>query len=653
MNEFQTQMSNIVGSGALRKIQHHTLKQCSDAIEKSYGPKGSNSTIITEVGKTSNGLPMAVTKYTKDGHTILEHLNFIGVMERCIKESLYDMTHSIAHSVGDGTSTTVIMAYIVFEALTKYMDEHPEINPSDLSEHFDDAVQEICEEILKHKKEFTLEDVRDICTISSNNNKKIVEEIYNIYEKYGLDTKISLNTSPSQESFVKGNRGITLRSSYADSSFVNTHDGKCEIQNPRIYVFKDPIYNDRLADIFSAIIETNVIQWVEKAQAERNQKYFANIIPTVILTPEISVDLSGYMQKICTLQGSLPLDGKFPISIVSNISRDDILDDVCKLTGAKGIKRYISEEMMELESKAGVAVTMENLGDAHGTARMVVSDALNTVIVEPSNLYVNYHAEIDKHIEELGRISKFGDSLDINNSEELKEFMITQLGIDPETVKSVSDDVMNLIGIYKEVKAIEAKIKSGEKEFSMEAKALIAFLENKMEAYRRENQITSYHRIKDRLHGILGNLVEYYVGGMSISDREQTKYTVEDCILSCRSAFENGVGRASNVEGMMAAYKLQAKSDMHKIILEAYKTCTLKLYQTAVPEKTAELWLISVLASGFPVDIRTGKPSDKVKSSIMSDVSILNTLSKILTLMVTTNQLIVPDPIMNQYKNIQ
>ena len=60
-------LSNVVGKDTMRAVQTSVLQDLSDILINSFGPKGSNTCI-----KEMNALNM----YTKDGFTILKHLNF-------------------------------------------------------------------------------------------------------------------------------------------------------------------------------------------------------------------------------------------------------------------------------------------------------------------------------------------------------------------------------------------------------------------------------------------------------------------------------------------------------------------------------------------------------------------------------------------------
>ena len=59
--------SNIVTKDVLRKIQSDTLNTISNALACSFGPDGQNTAYRNQKD---------ITRYTKDGHTILKNLKF-------------------------------------------------------------------------------------------------------------------------------------------------------------------------------------------------------------------------------------------------------------------------------------------------------------------------------------------------------------------------------------------------------------------------------------------------------------------------------------------------------------------------------------------------------------------------------------------------
>ena len=85
----------------------------------------------------------------------------------------------------------------------------------------------------------------------------------------------------------------------------------------------------------------------------------------------------------------------------------------------------------------------------------------------------------------------------------------------------------------------------------------IKFLETELNKSIENNQdaatVGSYRK---RLRALKSNMIEFLVGGISISDRDQLRDLVEDAVKNCSSAAEHGVGYAANFEGYRACLDL-------------------------------------------------------------------------------------------------
>ena len=172
------------------------------------------------------------------------------------------------------------------------------------------------------------------------------------------------------------------------------------------------------------------------------------------------------------------------------------------------------------------------------------------------------------------------------------------------------------------------------------------------------NNTMDIYTLKKRLHSLKGKMVEIYIGGVTVADRDAERDLLEDAVLNCRSATLSGVGYAANFEGLRAAseiyYKYNADSDEKKIatiIFEAYNEITKILYST-IPDTDYDLdkMIVDSLSSEFcPYNISTGKYDGKVLTSIDTDICTLTTISKIITIMATANQFILSTINVNKY----
>lgn len=182
-------------------------------------------------------------------------------------------------------------------------------------------------------------------------------------------------------------------------------------------------------------------------------------------------------------------------------------------------------------------------------------------------------------------------------------------------------------------------------------------------------------RLKKRLRCLQANMVEYLIGGISVSDRDSLRDLVEDAVKNCASAAENGVGYAANFEGLRASHKFyldeQAElekndlkasltGDIYKIIYASYFEAARILYSSVIPDKDeVDNLIFESIEIGKPFNIADieseftfiGKESsgESVLCSINTDIEILNAISRIITIMVTANQSLVQTPALNRY----
>lgn len=120
VNESWTRaISNIISKKTLRAIQLETMETIATALANSYGPDGSTTQIRTMTTAKDAG----TTEYTKDGHKILSNIKFNKPIEYSIVDDLKAITTNTVKTVGDGTTSAVILSYLIFKELKNLADE--------------------------------------------------------------------------------------------------------------------------------------------------------------------------------------------------------------------------------------------------------------------------------------------------------------------------------------------------------------------------------------------------------------------------------------------------------------------------------------------------------------------------------------------------
>lgn len=345
---------------------------------------------------------------------------------------------------------------------------------------------------------------------------------------------------------------------------------------------------------FDDPIDTNEMMALFDAIIRQNVfKKEGEIRPTVILTPHISRDMSTYIESIENTMNQFSGIDKPPIMIINNIFNNGNIDDIVKMCGCKPIKKYIDFNKQKEDIEKGLAPNVKTIVDFCGYADEVVATTSETKFINPKCM-----------------------------------------------VKKDEDGVV--IG------------------YTDEYKALLNFIENEIERAKNDNEDAIHiGSLMRRLNSLKANLVEYVIGGISAQDRDALKCLVEDATLNCRSAAENGVGLGANFEGLKASLKVITDTEdikvktMATVIHTAYKKVIDILYNCSCLDSDLKEKSIDV---EIPVNLRDNilaetKEECTVLSSIMSDVVILDSISKLLTLLFTCNQFIVSDPLKNIYSN--
>ena len=219
-------MNNVVCKDTMRSIQSNTLNELAEILKRSFGPNGSNACIKKE---------NALSRYTKDGHTIIGSIHYNGIIEQSIKDDIESITRHIVKTVGDGTTSAVMLSAAIFN---KIIDLETEYMASDIINALEVVVKNIKNEILSSSKDMTVDDVYDIAMISTNGNVFISDTLRSIYKEFGNSVFIDVTPSTGEQTVIKSYNGMTLNTGYCDSCYItNAKNNTSEIDNPEVYFF--------------------------------------------------------------------------------------------------------------------------------------------------------------------------------------------------------------------------------------------------------------------------------------------------------------------------------------------------------------------------------------------------------------------------------
>lgn len=589
-------VSNIVPKNVLREVQLETIERIANALANSYGPSG--STTLIRKGDDVKG--SGVTAYTKDGHSILGAIKFNKPIEMSILDDLKDITRNTVKTVGDGTTSAVILSYEIFRALNEIISDHANFTEKAVVAELQKVVKDITTIIENSKQKPTIDKIYQIALTSTDGNEEVANSIREIYEQFGLGVYIDVGISNTTNHMVKTYEGLTIDGGYFNPCFINrAKDAVSELQNPNIYIFEDPIDNNYTLNLCYKIVEQNLIAPLTKYntlvqqgnQAEADAVIANELKATAIITPTFGRDIRSQMDSIIDMMSSSKIEQRAPLTIITGMTDVDRLADLATMTGAKTIKKYVDPEVQKSDVEKGIAPTLDNVAtEFGGKAELLVADTKTTKVINPELMFVN----------------------------------------DEEGKRVFSSEYNNLLA-------------------SLEAQ--LAQLDTVKES------ATEVNVLRRRIQSLKCNMVDYLIGGVSYTDRDALKDAVEDAVLNCRSAAKEGIGYAANFEGLRAAYEVAEVTSNLSPIREAVSNAVYKAYANTVARIYVDYMAVedieqddlikTLIERNKPIDV-TGNDRE-VLSSIKTDPTTLQAIVDIVGLMFKTNQFLCPIPDMNTY----
>lgn len=577
------EFTNIVSKEKLREVQLNTLEILASVLAKTAGPRGSNTQLLHS--KRHND-------YTKDGHNVLSEIKFYRPLENAIQTEMKEITRYIVKTVGDGTTSAVLLSNEIFKSMCAV---ETEMSAYTIMKTFKNIVNEMIDRIHARKREYTLQDIYDICMIATNGNTEVAESIQQIYKEFGMDVFIDVGVSNTTDHLVKAYDGLTLEVGYPTPAYINTagnsrESGKCSIRNPRIYAFEDPVDTPEMFAFLEAIVYQNTLNPLI------NQTF--DYVPTVILVPSISRDghkLLKDLEETLYSFDQVNNANKPPILIITNAAiKNEQYHDILTLCGIPTIRKFIDPELQKKAVEKGEAPTPENVIDWCGSADLVEADTVNTKFVNPKCMF-----ETDA---EGNRVYS-----------KIYEGMLNHISQELDIAYKNNEDANVTGNLKRRLNSLKTN--------------LVEYLIGGITVADRDS-------VRD--------LVEDAV----LNCRSAAKYGV---------GYGANFEAFRVIDRMVFEAELEEDTDQNVLkimnaIYDAYHSALINLYMTVYDsQEEAEEYITLSLNKGMPVNLATLEFDGKVLCSIETDVAILEAISKVVMVMFTANQALLESPINNVY----
>ena len=326
----------------------------ANAVKVTLGPKGRNVII----GKSFGG-----PQVTKDGVTVAKEIELEDALQNMGAQMVKEVASKTNDLAGDGTTTATILAQAIVNEGLKNVTAGA--NPMDLKRGVDKAVKSVVEFLNKSAQTVgnSSEKIKQIASISANNDNAIGELITQAFEKVGKEGVITVEEAKGTDTYVDVVEGMQFDRGYLSPYFVtNSEKMEADLENPHILLYDKKI--SAMKDLLPILEPV--------AQSGK---------PLLI----IAEDVDG--EALATLVVN-KLRGALKIAAVKapgfGDRRKAMLEDIAILTGAT----VISEERgFNLEN-----TTLEMLG----TSERVTIDKDNTTIVNGSGKKDDIKARVNQ-----------------------------------------------------------------------------------------------------------------------------------------------------------------------------------------------------------------------------------------------------------------
>ena len=207
----------------------------ANAVKVTLGPKGRNVIISKSFG---------APQVTKDGVSVAKEVELEDALENMGAQMVKEVASKTNDLAGDGTTTATVLAQAIVKEGLKNVAAGA--NPMDLKRGIDKAVKFIVADLEKQAKKVgnSSEKIRQIASISANNEETIGELIAEAFGKVGKEGVITVEEAKGTDTYVDVVEGMQFDRGYLSPYFVTDSDKMiADLENPYILLFDKKISN--------------------------------------------------------------------------------------------------------------------------------------------------------------------------------------------------------------------------------------------------------------------------------------------------------------------------------------------------------------------------------------------------------------------------
>ena len=243
-------MTRVVSGEELSKGILEGVRKLNNSVSSTLGPNGSTVLTKDQYGKR---------KATKDGVSAAKgFIELEDEIEDYGAQMVKEVSMKSAMMAGDGTTTATLLATTLLEEGYKAIKKGS--NRSQVKKGIDDGIKQVIESLKTIKINITEDSqIREVATISGNNDPEIGELIATALDKVGREGVVAIEKSKSGETLLEVVEGMQFDRGYKSPYFVTDNNTMTSTLNKPLIL----IYNGRItaaADIVGVMNKANTEQ---------------------------------------------------------------------------------------------------------------------------------------------------------------------------------------------------------------------------------------------------------------------------------------------------------------------------------------------------------------------------------------------------------
>jgi len=232
-----------------RQTMLRGVRKLANAVAITLGPKGRNVVISQKFGEP---------KITKDGVTVAKNIEFSNPTENIGAQLVRAVASKTNDQAGDGTTTASVLMHAIFEEGCEKVAGG--LNPMDIWRGINKGVEKCVAELKKLTVDVeSASQIKQVATVSANNDEEIGSLISNAMERVGREGVITVETGKSLENEIEVVEGMKFDQGYLSPVFVT--DKKtltCELKDASILIVDHKLNSARaLVPLLEQVITQN------------------------------------------------------------------------------------------------------------------------------------------------------------------------------------------------------------------------------------------------------------------------------------------------------------------------------------------------------------------------------------------------------------